>query len=312
MPEIYTRTADELVDPDANDVPGWRQRGNLPTVLSSLGGHNGWTPILSVSIFRDNPQELGGIQTLTAIRGESSTHKDVVSTLTSTFPAETLPLLVKKRRPFVIDGYPSVRIGDNGPNPLEGATLVRYWPQLEGVPDTSSLLPYYCHDVMSRKLNRPDLVSMRSDDELGTVSLARMSLGVSYVGDNEQGEPLYERLLTVGLAFMLHPHQSHQFDIDIHERMSSLPVQERRYRSLGWTSIELFPEAVRTKNVINLAPYVPEHESILFCARGRCLAMTSELISDDPELLLRHLGRSALDPLDITGYNVGNPRVLTD
>jgi hypothetical protein len=151
---------------------------------------------------------------------------------------------------------------------------------------------------------------MQSDDELGTVSLARMSLGASYVGDTERGEPLYERLLMVGLAVMLHPHQAHQFDPDIHEGMSSLPAAERRYSSLGWTSLAVFPEAVRTKNVTELAPYVPERESVMFCARGRCLAMTSELISDDSELLLRHLGRSTLSPFDRSGYTVGVPKAI--
>jgi hypothetical protein len=147
---------------------------------------------------------------------------------------------------------------------------------------------------------------MSSDEELGTVSLARMTLGVSYVGENKRQESCYERLLTVGLVFMLHPHQSHMFDDDIQKKMSAIPLSERRYSSLGWTDVRPFPEAVRLKNGIQLAPYVPEGERVTVCVRGQCLAMTSELISSDYEMLLRHLGRSALDPLD-TEYTLGDP-----
>jgi|GEM_PF-3145748 len=284
-------------------APGWREPGDLPAVLDAI---DSYSPVNSVSIFRDNPEAEGEIETLTMIRG-AGTHQGVVSTITSTFPPETLPVLLDAKREWVIDGFPKVEIGTDGPNPLESATLATYWPRLEGVPETTDLMSYYCHDVLARKLGRSDLISMRWDDELGTVSLARLALGVSYVGDNKKGEALYERLLMVGLAFMLHPHQSHVFDKELHEKMSVIPEAERRYTDIGWAPVRQFPGAVRSKDVFTLAPYIPETQAVTVCARGQCLAMTSELIGTDYELLVRHLGRSPLNALDTTGYNVGDP-----
>lgn len=201
--------------------------------------------------------------------------------------------------------YPKVAIGAHGPDPRESAVVATYAPQLEGVPDTTNLLPFLCHDIMSRKLGRPDLISMQTEDELGTVSLARMAVGVSCIGEDKQNQPRYERLLLAGLALMLHPHQSHVFDPDIHERMSVLPPEERRYSRLGWTDIEPFPQAVRSKRAIDLAPYMPEGEAVMICAYGQCLAMTSELIQG-PDLLA-HLGKMSVAEVDYDGQLIGDP-----
>lgn len=91
-------------------------------------------------------------------------------------------------------------------------------------------------------------------------------LGVSYVGDDVQQRPRYERLLMIGTAFMLHPHQAHVFDQEYQEKMSVLSESERRYSSLGWTdAVQSFPSAVRSKNVIELAPYISEGEAVSVC-----------------------------------------------
>jgi hypothetical protein len=306
MAEIRTYTAAQLADPALAALPGWQQPAALPAVIDSLEKPGGWTPVISLSVFRDHPEQAGELQTLTAIRGNSSTHEGVVSTLTGTIPAVTVPVLARSVTPYIIGEYPSAVIGTHGPDPQESATVAAYWPQLHGIPDTKQLIPFLCQEVLARKLERADLIGMRSDDELGTVSLARLALGVSYVGENKQEEPLYERLLMIGAAVMLHPHQAHIFDPEVHERMSAMPAEKRRYPSIGWTDVTPFPQAVQNKNGIDLAPFVPENEAVMVCVRGQCLAMTSELIRDY-QMLLRHVGRSALDPLDQTGYAVGDP-----
>lgn len=107
---------------------------------------------------------------------------------------------------------------------------------------------------MSRKLGRADLIAMQSDDELGTASLSRLAIGVSYTKDDAEGRPRFERLFMMGIAFMPHPHNAHVFDADYHERMSVLPPHERRYRSLGWTSIGSFSGAVQSRGRNHTCP----------------------------------------------------------
>lgn len=306
MAEIPAYSSDALMDP----LPGWRQPAALPGIvdtIDSFGKSNSWNPVLSVSVFRDNPDAPGEIQTLTGIRGRSTTHEDVVSTLTGQFPAEWLAPMLENRQRYVVGEYPRVAIGLNGPDPRETAVIASYSPQLEGVPNPASALPFLVHDVLGRKLGRADLICMQSDDELGTVSLARLALGVSYTKDNKKGLPQFERLITVGVAFMLHPHHSNVFDADYHGRMSVLPPHERRYRSLGWTSINSFSGAVQKRDAITLAPYTTEGDAATVCVRGQCLAMTSLLI-DAPDLLW-HLGRRDMDLLDY-GVPVGDPFAL--
>lgn len=304
MGEIRAYSGKELMGSSLPALPGWRYPATLPIMAKSVARSSGWLPALVVSIFRDNPDVSGEIQTLTAIRGKSTTHEEVVSTLTAQFPAALLRLLVAQHERYVIGEYPRVAIGRDGPDPRETAVVASYRPNLEGIPEQGDVLPYLTHDIFARKLGRVDLISMRSDDELGTVSLARMTTGVSYVKDNAQGEPQFERLLMVGLAVMLHPHHADVFDADYHERMSVLPPEERRYRSLGWTSINSFTDNVRHKNVIKLAPYITEGEAVEACVDGQCLAMTS-LVIDAPDLLW-HLGRADPGTLHY-GQAVGDP-----
>jgi len=295
--EILSFTEAQLMDDEQFLLPGWRDPTNLFWLMNRTALYPAWTPVLSVSVFREHPDDPERIQTLTGIRQNTSTHENVVSTLTGVFPPSIQRQLVLEKHQFLIGGYPGGVIGKEGPNPQEAAVLARYRPNLEGVPDTRSLLSYLCHDIFARKLERPDLISLRSEDELGTASLARIALGVSYVGDTPAGDPRYELLMMFGTAFMLHKHQSHAFDPQVHDRMNVMPKEKRRYGSLGWTdNAATFPEDVHRKDVIRLAPYMPEHETVEVCARGQCLRMTSELMLS-PDILV-HLGRVPLEGFD--------------
>lgn len=304
MGEIRTYSTDELMGSSLPVLPGWRYPGTLPTIIDSLEKPYSWNPVLSVSIFRDKPNTPGKIEALTLIRGHSTTHEDVVSTLTGQIPTEQVAPFLRKRERHVVGEYPRVTIGMDGPNPRETAAVATYRAWVEGVPDPGETLPFWCHDIMSRKLGRADLIAMQSDDELGTASLARLAIGVSYTKDDVKGRARFERLFMVGVAFMLHPHYAYVFDADYHERMSVLPPHKRRYRNLGWTSIDSFSDAVQSRDTITLAPYVAEHNAATACVRGQCLAMTSLLI-DAPDLRW-HLGRGDISLLNY-GQPIGDP-----
>jgi len=284
--ELPVYSAEELLDPSM-DLPGYGKLGNMTQMDRTEPGQliaSDWLPVLSLSVFRQHPDDQNRLQTLTGIRQNTATHEGVVSTLTNALPPRLALTLLEEKKPYIDKGYPQVMIGQGGPNAREKGVIAAYTPNLQIVPDNTESLPLFCHDIFARKLGSSALIDMNPGEKhLGSVSLSRINIGLSYVGDDpEVADPakssLWEPLMMFGAVFMLNKEYS-----------EAIPESTKRYAYLGWTdNIDSFANDVREKDVFNLAPYVEEHEAVKFCAYGQCLATTAALIQSGD--LRAHLG----------------------
>lgn len=270
---------EELSFPDMV-LPGYQTPASLPDMMCPRPGRWGrsdWWPVLSLSVFRRHPDNPNDIQTLTGVR-DADTHDGVVSTLTSAFDPDLEPVIYEKKQPYLDGGYPYVAIGRNGPDSRETAVVASYRPHIQRVPDNLDTFALLCHDIFTRKLGLADLIGMRwGEKHLGTVSLMRTIIGLSYIGDDPDDTPLWEPLKNWGAAFMLDDAYS-----------DAIPASTKRYSRLGWTDVDTFAQHVSDRSVMGLAPYLEERNAAEFCARGLCLATTAKLTTA-PDLRA-HLG----------------------
>lgn len=270
---------EELSFPDMR-LPGYQRPGSFPDMMqpnAGAWGRSDWWPVLSLSVFRNHPDDPGKIQTLTGVRN-SDTHNEVVSTLTSAFDPDLEPVLFGRKHPHLRGDYPSVVIGQNGPDSRETAVIASYRPNISLVPDNLTTFGLLCHDVFARKLGLSELVNMSwGEKHLGRVSLMRVIIGLSYIGEDPDGTPLWEPLKNWGAAFMLD---------DAYR--DAIPSSTKRYSTLGWTDVDTFADHVKGRSVMGLAPYLEEGQSAGFCVRGLCLATTAKL-TEAPDLRA-HLG----------------------
>lgn len=258
-------------------LPGYRIPG---TLLDIAAPGSDWLSVASLSLYRHDPENPDQLQTLTAIRQGATTHDEVASTLTAQIPQALQRPLVEEVGDYHRGAYPRVTIGVNGISSTETATVASYHPQHHTFPDGQAVLPYLFHDVVSRKLGVPEW-SRRSltDATLGSISLCRVKIGFSYVGEESDGTPLWEPLVLYGAAMML-------FDGDA---ASMIPASNEKYRNIGWTDVGGFADNVRRRSVEGIVPSALEDGDIAtVCARGLCLAMTST-VSEAPDLRA-HLG----------------------
>ncbi len=274
MDELCVYTAKELAQ--LPNLPGYRYPARLPEIVE----HGvDWQPVGSLSIFRHLPGTRK-LQTLTGLR-HSSTHEGVVSTFTCQIPRGLQPALIAEAQ-CSQQHYPKVMIGARGPSARNSAESARFRPFPRLFPDNQRVLPFLCADIIARKLGLPELIGMRyGEGHLGTVSLSRVLIGVSGVGE-EDNATVWEPLIMYCATLMLDPAYA-----------DAIPAETKRYSPLGWTDNALtFPEDLESPNrVMRLAPYLSDDETIMSCAYGQCLRATAAVIAG-PDLL-GHLGLTA-------------------
>ncbi|MDB5175501.1 MAG: hypothetical protein JWM81_359 [Candidatus Saccharibacteria bacterium] len=258
MAEIPTYTLEQLA---GLNLPGYCRPAMLPEIADP---HTDWTPVLSLSILRQNPDDPSRTQLLTGVRHNTTTHDGVVSTPTGQIPRHIQPGLLSERQYFLSQDYQLDMLGWDAPVIREVGVLAFYRPHQEPLSTTSSVLSLVAQEVMRRKLSYPP-ADASVDTQLGTISLTNVLFGFSYVDDDPtSGEPLYEALVMYGAAIILSEAGA-----------ALLPEENQKYKYLGWTEdSKTFGDDVRNKDVFKLTPTAGIN-AVEFCARGLCLATSS-------------------------------------
>lgn len=265
-PEIPAYTFDELQE---LNLPGYKK----PTyVYDVLGPESDWTPVLSTSIYAVRPSMFSK-QAFTAIR-KSDTHNQVISTPTMQMHKNyrSLHRLLDQRRNYRIKLAPC-ELTQEAPLTRALGTVASFSPKPEPLDLRGGSLAWHVNRLNMYKLGLPDMDEIdRSGMVLGTASLCSVHIGFSRVGENENGEPLYEALANVAAAVRFG-----------RTAVKLLSAESEKYEYMGWTNnSETFGEDVRNKDTLQLAPIVG-NKAVWYCAYGLCLLTTSE-VNSRPDL----------------------------
>jgi hypothetical protein len=287
MAEIPTYNLEQLGN---LNLPGYQQPARLCQIVDPS---TDWWPVLSLSIFRKNPENPRQLQILTGVRHNTTTHDGVVSTPTGQISKQhAVELALERHMWFEMtpdqessNNYLLECLSETAPLTQEFGTLV-YYPPNQTRLGSINFLTILSHDVLARKLSFPPSSELRKKHDpitspLGSVSLNRVIYGFSYVDDEPYTDkPLFEPIVMFGAAVLLNE-----------EGVKLVPSENNKYRNLGWTSNSAtFSDDVFKKDVFNLSPTSGD-EAVMFCARGLCLA-TSAAVSID---VLPHLATGKED-----------------
>lgn len=247
------------------NLPGYRSEATVHDLVGR--GDTDWQPVLSLSVFSENPRT-GELDLLTAIRRhEAPTHPHVISTPTGRFPkAFELPLFEVKSKALAVT--PLVTLPAVGvPSNLTAATLIA---NAEELPDRGSPLPFVAHELLARKLGLAGALQRTAARKLvGTVSLSEMIMGFSYVGDVRDDDgtehPLWEPLVMYAAVMRL---------LD----RTLIPAQTAAYRHLSWVPCDQFLTGHLRKDPRRLIPGIAAEDEATVCVRGLCLLSTRSVV----------------------------------
>lgn len=265
-PEIPSYTFEQLQD---LNLPGYTS-GEY-NVFEVLSHKSDWTPVLSASIFTIDPYTMAK-RVLTGVR-KSKTHHHVASTPTMQpfdVPAERTQFPYRFER-LRHDLNPEA-LPINAPMTRQLATVAVYHADPQGMRFYSNLTEYM-DDLHMYKLGLPSVRTEIGRKAIGhsTVALSSVNIGFSRVGENEDGEQLYEPLVKLVAAELLD-----------HKTAALLPMENEKYAHLGWTEdSDTFASDVANKDVFRLVPIAGD-AAVWYCAYGQCLNATSTVtIRDD-------------------------------
>jgi hypothetical protein len=247
------------------NLPGYRREATVHDLAGR--GDTDWQPVLSLSVFSENPRT-AELEVLTAIRRhEAPTHPHVISTPTGRFPkAFELPLFEVKSKALAV--APPVMLGEVGvPSSISAAS---YTANAEDLPDRGAPLPFVAHELLARKLGMAHGLQRTSASTLiGTLSLSETIIGFSYVGDapdnNGTERPLWEPLVMYAAVMRLMDR-------------ALIPAQTPAYRDISWVPCDQFLAAHLRKDPRRLIPGIAAEDEATVCVRGLCLISTRSVI----------------------------------
>ena len=267
---IKLHTAEQI---EQLNLPGFREEATIGEITAP---GTDWQTVMSLSIYRRNPDDPEGLDVLTAVRtSDTPTHGNVASTPTGRFPKVFEPALLADKEPYIIDAPPVLLDELSIHKNQVVATLA---PNVEGLPGRDSPFTFISHETLARKLGLSDALQSKKDQEtqLGTLSLSEILAGFSWAADDpETGEPLWEPIVMYAGAVLLEDH-------------SQLPTSSVAYTNIGWTTITDFLDGHQARSSRMVVPSLEPTAEIDVCVRGFCLSST-RAVTINPALR-PHLG----------------------
>ena len=265
-PEIPAYTFSELQE---LSLPGYKTPASAYEIL---GLTSDWTAVLSASIYAVRPSMFSK-RAFTAIR-KSDTHNQVISTPTMQMQGSyrSLYRLLDYRTNHMIELEPHA-LSEKAPLTRELGMVASFTPKPEPLDLRGGSLAWHVNRLNRYKLGLPDMDELDRDNTvLGTASLCSIHIGFSRVGENKDGEALYEALVNVAAAVRFG-----------RAAVGLLAAESKKYEYMGWTNnSETFGEDVRNKDTVNLAPIVG-NKAVWYCAYGLCL-LTTSAVNARPDL----------------------------
>lgn len=262
----------------SEQLPGFSEPGTIWRAYNefkgeTIGEGSLWQPVLSATIVSEFD---GAMHVLTGNRTSEGnrTHINVASTPTMRLSSAVAALIMGEETPFCLDG---------NINPAHPFVSESQWPGVEGLPDSQGTLASQVGNLLAMKLDLGRAMET-SPDLLGRTSLARHTVGFSYLEDSDIGEPLYEPLILFGAVVGL-----------TREAAELIPKETQSYSHLGWAPIEQYVKGVEDKSVLDVIPSARPTDELEVCVRGLCNATSSAIVSDPVEIK-RHLTENYILP----------------
>lgn len=261
----YTETEIHAFSPDK--LPGFSAAADVSCLFASIDAPSLWQPGLSLTIVT---RLHGRLCVLTGKRTAiaNKTHVNVASTPTMRLPTQEAQLLLAERALFNLYGII---------DPLRPFVSKSLCPSVARLPNNTDPLAAKVCSLLASKLQLGSAIESAQNQEIGRASLARYTVGFSYLEDNSRGEPLYEPLVLLGTVVGL--------DTKIAEQ---IPTNTPSYSNLGWAPIGQYVHGVATKSLLEVIPTASPEDEIEVCVKGLCNVTSSTILTDSSEVQ-RHL-----------------------